>query len=51
MNFLNVFTTSRLSFLLESTVEKYQLVLQAINSFIHQQFIAKFISEVTTLLI
>jgi hypothetical protein len=51
MNFLNIFTTSILSFLLKSTVEKYLFIPQDKNSFIHQQFIAKFILEITTLLI
>jgi len=51
MNFLNIFTTSILSFLLKSTVEKYLFISQDKNNFTHQQFVAKFILEITTLLI
>jgi len=43
MNFLNIFTTSILSFLLKSTVEKYLFISQDKNNFTHQQFVAKFI--------
>jgi len=51
MNFLNIFTTSILSFLLKSTVEKYLFISQDKNNFTHQQFVAKFILEITTILI
>jgi len=51
MNFLNNFTTSSLSFLLKSTMEKYLFVSQDKNSSIHQQFIARFILEIATILV